>query len=153
MKALSIRQPWASLIIDGPKRHENRSWRTRVRGWVLVHAGQSDDDWNAYQFCKQRGLLSDTTADILRSNPPRGGIIGAMRIDDCVVSDPSPWFIGPHAFTIGAVVKLPFLPMRGKQGWFEVDMPTGGKNGQSNYFLEVLAAIQTVDPSFTVSPL
>mgnify|MGYP002359850962 FL=1 len=38
MKALSIRQPWAGLIIHGYKDIENRDWPTRYRGPLLVHA-------------------------------------------------------------------------------------------------------------------
>jgi predicted transcriptional regulator len=37
MKALSIREPWAGLIIDGKKAIELRTWRTNYRGPVLVH--------------------------------------------------------------------------------------------------------------------
>ena len=40
MKALSIRQPWAWLIIKGHKDIENRSWPTAFRGRVLVHAAK-----------------------------------------------------------------------------------------------------------------
>jgi hypothetical protein len=40
MKALSIRQPWASLIVAGYKDIENRSWRTSYRGPVLIHSAQ-----------------------------------------------------------------------------------------------------------------
>ncbi|WP_229215634.1 ASCH domain-containing protein [Duganella sp. CY15W] len=40
MKALSIRQPWAWLIVNGYKDIENRSWSTNVRGKVLVHASK-----------------------------------------------------------------------------------------------------------------
>lgn len=39
MKALSIRQPWASFIIWGLKDVENRSWPTEYGGPFLVHAG------------------------------------------------------------------------------------------------------------------
>ena len=39
MKALSIRQPWAELIVAGLKDIENRTWRTDYRGPVLIHAG------------------------------------------------------------------------------------------------------------------
>ena len=39
MRALSIRQPWAWLIVNGHKDIENRSWRTKYRGPFLVHAG------------------------------------------------------------------------------------------------------------------
>ncbi|MNQ62267.1 ASCH domain protein [compost metagenome] len=40
MKALSIRQPWAWLIIHGGKDVENRSWHTKHRGRFLVHAAK-----------------------------------------------------------------------------------------------------------------
>src|SRR5580765_3071606 len=40
MKALSIRQPWAWLIVNGHKPVENRSWPTKYTGKLLIHAGQ-----------------------------------------------------------------------------------------------------------------
>ena len=39
--ALSIRQPWAWLIVNGHKDIENRDWPTNFRGRLLVHAGQT----------------------------------------------------------------------------------------------------------------
>jgi hypothetical protein len=112
MRALSIRQPWASLIVNGSKPIENRTWKTRVRGWVLVHASR---------------------------DLQRGGIIGAMRIDDCVTADASPWFTGPYGFVIGAAVQLPFLPVSGKQGFFNVPLP-------GDYVSEVIKALRTIEP-------
>ena len=38
-RALSIRQPWAWLILNGYKDLENRTWRTDYRGPLLIHAG------------------------------------------------------------------------------------------------------------------
>lgn len=38
MKALSLRQPWASMIADGRKTIETRTWRTRYRGPLAIHA-------------------------------------------------------------------------------------------------------------------
>jgi len=39
MKALTISQPWASLIASGEKFVENRTWRTNYRGPLAIHAG------------------------------------------------------------------------------------------------------------------
>jgi hypothetical protein len=39
MRTLSIRQPWAWLIVNGHKPVENRDWATSFRGPVLIHAG------------------------------------------------------------------------------------------------------------------
>ena len=43
MKALTIKQPWAYLIIHGGKDIENRTWRTKYRGRILIHAAKADD--------------------------------------------------------------------------------------------------------------
>jgi activating signal cointegrator 1 len=40
MKALSVIQPWASLIILGAKRFETRSWKTGYRGPLLIHSSK-----------------------------------------------------------------------------------------------------------------
>lgn len=41
MKALTIIQPWATLIASGHKMNETRSWKTNYRGEVLIHAGKN----------------------------------------------------------------------------------------------------------------
>ena len=43
MKAITIKQPWATLIMSGVKRFEFRSWKTNFRGDVLIHAGKGID--------------------------------------------------------------------------------------------------------------
>ena len=43
MKALTIKEPWASLIINGYKTYEFRSWNTSYRGKILIHAGRGFD--------------------------------------------------------------------------------------------------------------
>ena len=43
MKVLTIRQPWASLIMNGYKKFEFRSWSTKYRGAILIHAGKNVD--------------------------------------------------------------------------------------------------------------
>lgn len=43
MKALSIKQPWAELILRGVKDVENRTWETAYRGQLLIHAGKRID--------------------------------------------------------------------------------------------------------------
>lgn len=136
MRALTIRQPWASLIIEAGKDIENRSRATKVRGWVLVHAGATWSECgnlNAFDFCRERGLLnlrtqtaegeSERVRSVFQSVPQCGGIIGAMHIADCVTESASPWFTGPFGWVIDQVVKLPFLPCKGAQGWFNVELP------------------------------
>lgn len=43
MKGLTLWQPWASLLARGPKKHETRSWKTKHRGWIAIHAAKRFD--------------------------------------------------------------------------------------------------------------
>ena len=49
MKALSLTQPWATLVAIGAKRIETRSWDTRYRGPLAIHAAKGFPKW-ARQF-------------------------------------------------------------------------------------------------------
>jgi hypothetical protein len=76
MRALSIRQPWASLIIAGVKNIENRSWTTSYRGPLLIHAsttGTAADMEAGVKLCKKLGLN-------LPDNFPVGGFIGSVEL-------------------------------------------------------------------------
>jgi hypothetical protein len=57
MKVISIRQPWASLIVIGAKDVENRTWPTRYRGPVLIHASQRADDVSSDAIEHRFGLI------------------------------------------------------------------------------------------------
>lgn len=50
VKALTIRQPWAELILRGRKPYELRSWRTKYRGPLVIHAAAKIDAWDARHF-------------------------------------------------------------------------------------------------------
>lgn len=114
MKALSIRQPWAWLIVHGHKPVENRTWATPYRGEVLIHAGKVFD---------AEGLASVHSAfPQLRALLPQqydlGGIVGVATITACVQAHPSAWFTGPHGFVMADARPLPFVPLRGELGFF-----------------------------------
>lgn len=116
MKALSIRQPWAWLIVQGIKPVENRTWSTQHRGPTLIHAGQVFD---------AEGLQWITAAfPELASRLPQqydlGGIVGVANIVDCVNDYPSRWFFGPHGFVLADARPLPFRRWRGELGFFNV---------------------------------
>ena len=77
MKALSIRQPWAWLIIHAGKDVENRTWCTNYRGRFLVHAakGMTQREYqDAKQFAALNGVHNLPEFDEL----PRGGIVGVI---------------------------------------------------------------------------
>ena len=45
VKALTVYQPWATLIVRGAKRNETRSWKTNHRGLIMIHAASYHHAW------------------------------------------------------------------------------------------------------------
>lgn len=121
MKAISIQQPDAWLIVQGYKDVENRIRATGKRGFVAVHASSkrmTRDDWRwLRELCADNGLQVPAESEI-----QYGGVIGAMEIVDCVTQHPSSWFDGPFGYVIGRTIPCEFLPCAGKLGWFDVSV-------------------------------
>ena len=118
MKALSIRQPWAWLIVNGDKDIENRTWATNFRGKVYVHAGRkikSGDFPEQRDYIEQSGIL-------LPEEPPLGAIVGEVIITDCVDTSSSPWFCGPYGFLLSSPVAYEDpIPYSGQLGFFQAE--------------------------------
>ena len=72
MKALTIKEPWASLIINGYKEYEFRSRKTNYRGKILIHAGKSLESNQAKRFAEYNLEYSC------------GEIIGEADLVDCI---------------------------------------------------------------------
>ena len=115
LKAISIRQPWAWLIVNGYKDIENRVWSTNVRGPVLIHAGQSKQDTTAeaLAFIKRKFHVAD-----LPDAFETGGIVGSAEITGCVEHHRSKWFQGPIGWTLAHARRLPFKPCKGQLKFF-----------------------------------
>ena len=75
MKALTVRQPWAQLIVEGYKEYEFRSRKINYRGKILIHAGKTIEKNEAKRFCGYN--LTYT----------QGAIIGEATIEDCILVD------------------------------------------------------------------
>lgn len=124
LPCLSIRQPWAWLILHGGKDIENRDWPTKRRGRVLVHAakGMTWDEWgHAWDFAQGSGASPRAlTAGLTYHNIQRGGIVGSVEIVDCVERSESPWFIGRYGFVLRDPRPLPFTPWKGALGFFGI---------------------------------
>ena len=118
MKALSLRQPWAWLVVNGIKDLENRSWRTNLRGKFLIHASMALEK-PAYHFYKSQ-IPQMPHEDELE----HGGIVGEVELVDIIdKNDPranSIWFQGPFAFVLKNAKTLPFRKVRGKLSFFDV---------------------------------
>lgn len=134
MKAISIHQPWAWLIIHGGKSIENRTWNTKYRGPLVIHVTQ------------RRSALEMETALVWVQNnigereawrvPCRvrrlnfGGIIGLVTLTDVLppTSSPSnPWHLpGYFGWVLTDPEPLPFRPCGGAQGlWGRFEMRDG----------------------------
>ena len=75
MKVLTIKQPFASLIAEGYKIYEFRTWKTKFRGEFLIHAGLGVDKEAMKRF------------EYLNLDYPQGKIIAKCNLTDCVLID------------------------------------------------------------------
>lgn len=92
MKTLSVKQPWAYLICSGIKDIENRTWSTKFRGRVLIHASSTTHrSW--IQKIKAIPGAWDKIS-IKQKDYQYGAIIGSVEIVDCVINHPSIWAEG-----------------------------------------------------------
>jgi hypothetical protein len=110
MKIISIRQPWASLIVSSLKDVENRTWPTRYRGPGLIHASQRADNLNSEEIELRFGVRPPAEL-------PLGGVAGITEIVDCVKDYPSEWYAHSQwAFVLANSRPLPFLKWKGQLG-------------------------------------
>ncbi len=117
VKTLSIRHPWAELIIQGYKDFENRTWKTNFRGEIYIHAGKKFDR-EGYLFVRK----NFTQIEMDNFDFQYGGIVGTAEVVDCVSDSLSPWFLGPYGFALKNAKKIPFIPCRGALGFFKAEI-------------------------------
>ncbi|AZG13828.1 ASCH domain-containing protein [Cupriavidus pauculus] len=122
-KALSIRQPWAWLIVNGHKDIENRTWATRFRGPVLIHAakGMTRLEYSAAALVFQQAGIQHRFP--LAEELQRGGIVGMAEVTACVPPErrTSYWHMaGCQGFALRGAQPLPFTPLAGRLGFFAV---------------------------------
>ncbi len=81
MKAITIKQPWATLIALGEKNFETRSWQTKYRGPLAIHAGKSidkdacEDSW-IKGVLKEHGITSHKELQT-------GVVLATVELVDC----------------------------------------------------------------------
>jgi len=122
VKIISVRQPWAWLIVAGHKDIENRTWRTSYRGRLLIHASLATEPED---FPMQRQWI-ETCGIVIPEDLPRGAIVGAATLShvDCGngyqgdgLACSSPWFEGPFGFHMADAVEFAEpIPCRGQLG-------------------------------------
>ncbi len=120
--ALSLKQPWATLLVYGRKTIEVRAWPTARRGLVLIHAARVPDP--------REEAWSLVPTELQEAAKLVGGIVGAGELIDCIsyrsreaftadqnchLNDPS-WFRGPVLYGF-RFARLRTLPFRACSGW------------------------------------
>lgn len=75
MKIITLKQPWASLIAYGYKKYEFRSWNTKYRGEILIHAGKGVDKDAMKKYSS------------LNLDYPKSKIVAKVKIEDVIKLD------------------------------------------------------------------
>lgn len=122
-RALSVRQPWAWLIVNGYKDLENRSWypgKARL-GWNMIHAGKSVDK-NGYDWIRRNFPAIELPAiEDLKT----GGIVGlaffcAFKEVDQDRPPTNSWYMGTKfAWLISSAQPIDFIPCKGQLSFFK----------------------------------
>jgi hypothetical protein len=82
-RVLTVRDPWAHLLIAGEKPIENRAWRTSHRGRIWIHAAVNFD-YGDFDWCKDQGLTVPDPDDL------PGGILGCVTLTNCLALEDLP---------------------------------------------------------------
>lgn len=149
MKAITILQPWTSLLAEGKKRIETRSWRTNYRGEILLHAGKGDPfgmtkgDREIYANIIGESYLLNAVNELRyrESKVPFGAIIGKANLVNCLRIDELTAVLikeqHPDEYEFGD-----FTP--GRYAWvmtdpvlFDKPIPASGKQGLWNWEGEI----------------
>ena len=136
VKAITVRQPFASAIVAGVKTVENRTWRTSHRGPLLVHAAAGSE---------LPTVAPNVVAALERharaiGDRPRGVIIGIVTLVDVVrvsggeVEDDE-WAVGPWCWVLRDAIRFADpVPYRGALSLFGVGREVFGSTlNQSTY--------------------
>ncbi|NER33028.1 MAG: hypothetical protein F6J93_02940 [Oscillatoria sp. SIO1A7] len=120
VKVLTLRRPWAFAIAQLGKNVENRTWPTKYRGPLLIHAGAASDN-DAEKWIKKNFGID------LRDLPqPRSQIIAVANLVDCVLDSDSPWaFPGQWHWILENICPCvdDSIGAKGKQGIWNFSVP------------------------------
>ena len=123
MKVLTLKQPWASLVANGYKVYEFRSWKTKYRGEILIHAGCGvDKEW--------LDKVKDYGIDF-----PKKKILCKVVLEDCIEIDDN---FNEHVKTLdsnvyGSKNRTGFAWKLGKVTKLNINDEINGQLGLWNY--------------------
>ncbi len=130
MIALSVKQPWASMIASGKKTIETRTWTTAYRGPILICAGQSPDVAAMRRF----GVVPDGWED---RYPPGVALCVVQLLDVTPMTQADEVaaccarYPGAFAWRFSPIVApVARVAVRGQLGLFKVDLPSNQTQGE-----------------------
>lgn len=131
MRALTFRQPWAKLILDGRKSVEVRTWSPRQLGRIVVHAGKKIDASDA-----KRLHVDDMDT---------GGFLGTVELVDAFLYDASSWQADYELhLTAGELGSGEVYGWKlSNPEWFSSKIPGNGRLGFFEVPSEVQRALRT----------
>lgn len=147
MKAITIKQPWASLIVHGIKDIENRKWPCKkyIGQRVLIHAAGSHGRKFSVDLtdAQTKTAFATIAKETMFGNMPFGSIIGSVEIVGCSINHPSIWAEKTEDYTVGINPRL-YEEITGKRiiyNWvlanpilFEKSIPAKGKLSFWEYY-------------------
>lgn len=128
--ALSLRQPFAWAILHAGKTIENRTWATRYRGRIRIHAAKTwDDDGEAWLV--HAGILAPNYF-VCRDRGELGAYVGEVTVTNCIPYDAplaaaeNPWAFGPWCWVLADPAAYPEpIPGRGYPSLYLPERFTG----------------------------
>ena len=129
MRAITLHQPWASLIALGIKRVETRSWIAGFRGQLAIHAAKRPIKRSELEAIAQHKFNGICLGEL---EYPLGSVVAVCTLSDCVLMTPklisqqSPtelavgdWESGRYAWLLSNVQPTRVIPASGKQGLWD----------------------------------
>ena len=126
MKVITLKQPWASLVAEGIKIWEFRSWKYNYRGEILIHAGVGVDK----EAMKK--------VELLNLEYPQKKIIAKVTIEDCLElnDDLNKEICSSNPMVYGNKNRSGFVWKLKNAKKIDIDNTISGKQGIWNYDLD-----------------
>jgi hypothetical protein len=124
--ALSLRQPWLWAILHAGKRIENRTWATKYRGRIRLHAAKTWDAEGEEFLLKTLGFCGCPSESVLQDRGEIGAYLGEVTVVNCgtlllAYAEPEQgrWAFGPWCWVLKDPIAYPEpIPGRGYPGLY-----------------------------------
>lgn len=141
VKVLTVKQPWAFLLIAGLKDVENRNWPTNYRGELFIHASvEKSFDWDALIWLMEQKRMGEfwtvirhfglilkgelEKCKITKHHEEFGAILGSVNLTGCISNSTSPWAMPDSKFhwLVSDAKPITPIPARGSLSIWNYDM-------------------------------